>query len=117
MNILHSDVLVLLLDRRPVQVDLWTSAPSYELEFDGIPRTVTATNRMEELKFFLDFSTPITNSTEQILNALHPSSGLIVPIHSRGHGNRSFAFVVSTNIIFYTMHIFLSVMSSLQNKW
>ncbi|XP_074334059.1 uncharacterized protein LOC141671666 isoform X2 [Apium graveolens] len=87
-------IFTLHLDRRPVQVDLWTSAPSYELEFDGIPRTVTATNRIEELKFFLDFSTPITNSTEQILNALHPSSGLIVPIHSRGHGNRSFAFVL-----------------------
>ncbi|XP_017230653.1 uncharacterized protein LOC108205273 isoform X1 [Daucus carota subsp. sativus] len=87
-------VFTLHLDRRAVQVDLWTSAPSYELEFDGIPRTVTATNRMEELKFFLDFSTPITNSTEQILNALHPNSGVIVPIHSRGHGNRSFAFVL-----------------------
>lgn len=95
---------MLVLDRRPVQVDLWTSVPSYELKFNGVSRTVTATNKMEELKFFLDFSSPIINSTDEILNALHPNSGFIVPLPSRNHGNRRFAFEVSTAIDFVPLH-------------
>ncbi|CAK9143303.1 unnamed protein product [Ilex paraguariensis] len=80
------------LDRRPVQVDLWTSIQSYELEINGIPRTVIATNKVEDLTVFLDFSIPITGSIEQIQNALHVNSGNMIPIHSRSHGNRRFAF-------------------------
>ncbi|XP_061368105.1 uncharacterized protein LOC133311103 [Gastrolobium bilobum] len=79
-------------DRRPVMVDFWTSVPSYELKINGIPRTVVATGKPEELIFFLDFSIPIRNSTEQVLNALHVNSGVLTPFHGRSNETRRFAF-------------------------
>ena len=82
-------------DRRPVLVDLWTSVPSYELVINGVPRTVLATNKMEDITIFLDFSIPIINSTEQILHALHVNSGNLIPIHGKTRGNRRFVFEVS----------------------
>lgn len=94
---------MVVLDRRPVQVDLWMSVPSYELVINGVPRTIIATNKMEDLKVFLDFSSPIINSTEQILSALHVNSGNFVPTHSGNHGNRGFVFelknISSTEIV------------------
>lgn len=84
-----------------MEVDLWTSVPSYELGINGVPRTVIATNKMDDLKLFLDFSSPVVNSTVQILNAVRLSSGVIVSVNSRDHGNRKFAFQVSTqNFLF-----------------
>ncbi|XP_057506243.1 uncharacterized protein LOC130789486 [Actinidia eriantha] len=78
-----------VLDRRPVLVDLWMSVPSYELVLNGVLRTVIATNKMEELRVFLDFCSPIINSTEQILTALRVNSGNFIPSHS-GNGNHRF---------------------------
>lgn len=88
------------LDRRPVLADLWTSVPAYELMINGVPRTILATNKMEDLNIFLDFSIPIMNTTEQILNALVVNSGNLVPIHGRNQGNRRFKFQVSN----YSFH-------------
>ncbi|KAI8017251.1 hypothetical protein LOK49_LG04G03527 [Camellia lanceoleosa] len=88
----NGSIFIFHLDRRPVQVDLWMSVPSYELVINGVPRTIIATNKMEDLKVFLDFSSPIINSTEQILSALHVNSGNFVPSHSVNHGNRGFVF-------------------------
>jgi hypothetical protein len=84
------------LDRRPVLLDLWTSVPSYELVINGVPRTVLATNKMEDIKLFLDFSIPIINSTEQILKTFHVNSGNLMPIHGKIHANRRFVFEVSS---------------------
>ena len=70
--------------------------PSYELVIDGVPRTVFATNKMEDLKIFLDFSIPVENSTQQILNSLRVNNGSLTPITSRkNQGNRRFDFEVS----------------------
>lgn len=87
-----------VLDRRPVLADLWMSLPAYELEFNGVPRTVLSTNKMEDLELFLDFSIPIMNSTEQILNAFRLNSGSLIVIHHRCHMNRRFMFKVSRQI-------------------
>lgn len=76
-------------------MDLWTSVSSYELVINGVPRTVLATNKMEDIKIFLDFSIPIINSTEQILRALHANSGTLIPVHDKVQGNRRFVFEVS----------------------
>ncbi|XP_028099416.1 uncharacterized protein LOC114298962 isoform X6 [Camellia sinensis] len=99
----NSSIFIVHLDRRPVQVDLWMSVPSYELVINGVPRTIIATNKMEDLKVFLDFSSPIINSTKQILSALHVNSGNFVPSHSGNHGNRGFVFelknISSTEIV------------------
>ena len=70
------------------------SVPSYELVLNGVPRTVIATNKMEDLRVFLDFSSPIINSTEQILTALRVNSGHFIPSEGR-NGNRRFGFEVS----------------------
>ncbi|BBH00535.1 hypothetical protein Prudu_010547 [Prunus dulcis] len=86
------DVVLSLANRRPVLADLWTSVPAYELMINGVPRTILATNKMEDLNIFLDFSIPIINTTEQILNALVVNSGNLVPIHGRNQGNRRFKF-------------------------
>ncbi|XP_039009849.1 uncharacterized protein LOC120138461 [Hibiscus syriacus] len=88
----NSSTLIVHFDRRPVLVDLWSSIPSYELSINGVPRTVFATNRMEELKVYMDFSIPVINSTEQILNALDVNFGSLIPVNQRTHGNSRFAF-------------------------
>ncbi|XP_030485093.2 uncharacterized protein LOC115701432 isoform X2 [Cannabis sativa] len=90
-------------DRGPVLVDFWTAVPSYELVLNGVPRTVLATNKKEDLKIFLDFRIPIVNTTDQIANALQVNMGNLVPIYSTNQANRRFAFhlnvTVSTVII------------------
>nr|POE80564.1 hypothetical protein CFP56_04919 [Quercus suber] len=88
----NGSTIIIHFDRRPVLVDLWTTVPSNELVINGVPRTVLATNKMEDIIIFLDFSIPIINSTEQILNALHVNSGSLIPIHGKIHGNRRFVF-------------------------
>ncbi|KAJ7970605.1 Transmembrane protein [Quillaja saponaria] len=99
----NGSTMIIHLDRRPVLLDFWTSVPSYELVIRGVPRTVLATNKLEDLIFFLDFSIPIINSTEQILNALHVNSGILMPIHGRDNMNRRFVFqlknIMETKII------------------
>ncbi|XP_047314277.1 uncharacterized protein LOC124918052 isoform X2 [Impatiens glandulifera] len=90
------------LDRRPVQVDLWISVPSYELEVNGHPRTVIATNKSEDLHVFLDFSSPVMNSTLQIMHALQVNSGNFVPSRNNNNGNHRFAYEIkniSTGIV------------------
>jgi hypothetical protein len=91
--------LMAALDRRPVQLDLWTSVPSYELVINGVPRTVLATNKLEDIKLFLDFSIPIINSTKQILKTLHVNSGNLIPIHGKLRANRRFVFEVSSKFL------------------
>ncbi|RDX85024.1 hypothetical protein CR513_33843, partial [Mucuna pruriens] len=88
----NGSTLTIHFDRRPVMVDFWTSVPSYELKINGIPRTVVATSKPEDLIIFLDFSIPIRNSTEQVLNALHVNSGFLTPLHGRSNGTRGFSF-------------------------
>lgn len=80
-------------------MDLWISAPSYLLEINGDPRTILATNKIEDLDIFLDLSKPVVNSTEQILKALHVNSGNLKADHDRSSGNRRFVFKVSTKLL------------------
>lgn len=84
----------MLLDRRPVLVDLWTSVPSYEVKVNKVPRTVLATNKMEDLDIFLEFSDHIINTTTEIVSALQANAGNFKPVHSKTHGSRRFVFKV-----------------------
>ena len=86
-------------------MDFWSAVPSYELVINGVPRTVLATNKKEDLKIFLDFTIPIENSTDQILNALQVSRGKLVSIYSSNQGNRRFDFQVSNK--FHSVCCFL----------
>ncbi|GAV64271.1 hypothetical protein CFOL_v3_07789 [Cephalotus follicularis] len=94
----NGSIIVIHFDRRPVLVDLWTSVPSYELEINGVPRTVLATNKLEKLEMFLDFSIPIMNSTEQILKVLHVNSRSLIPVHNGSLGNRRFVFKLKNTL-------------------
>ncbi|KDP46278.1 hypothetical protein JCGZ_10118 [Jatropha curcas] len=78
----NGSVIIIHFDRRPVLVDLWMPIPSYVMEINGYPRTVLATNKMDDLKIFLDFSVPIMNSTVELLNALRVNSGSILPLNN-----------------------------------
>ncbi|PIA51132.1 hypothetical protein AQUCO_01100163v1, partial [Aquilegia coerulea] len=99
----NGSTIIVHFDRRPVKVDIWTSVPSYELQINKVPRTVLATNKMEDMEIYLDFSDPVVNSTKEIMSVLHANAGNLVPIHSKTHGNRRFVFelrnVSRTNII------------------
>ncbi|PON61303.1 Transmembrane protein [Parasponia andersonii] len=84
--------IIIHFDRGPLLVDFWTAVPSYELVINGVPRTVLATNKIEDLKIFLAFNIPVGNTTEQILNALRVNRGSLVHINGTNQGNRRFAF-------------------------
>ncbi|GAY61077.1 hypothetical protein CUMW_206970 [Citrus unshiu] len=88
----NGSIIVIRFDRRPVLVDLWVSIPAYELEFNGVSRTVLASNKLEDVKIFLDFSIPIMNSTEQILDIFRLNSGNLIAVHGRRRVNRRFVF-------------------------
>ncbi|XP_039124387.1 uncharacterized protein LOC120260879 [Dioscorea cayenensis subsp. rotundata] len=88
----NNSTLILHLDRSLVHVDLRTLIPTYVLEMEKGPRTVLATNKMNKMKFFVVFSVPLANSTNDVLNALDVNSGYFVPISTVGHTNRKFVF-------------------------
>ncbi|KAF7819418.1 uncharacterized protein G2W53_024873 [Senna tora] len=94
--------LIIHFDRRPVMVDFWTSVPSYELIINKVPRTVIATSKTDDMMIYLDFSIPLRNSTEQILNALDVNSGILIPL-GRHNETRRYAFklknILGTEII------------------
>ncbi|KAK6928527.1 hypothetical protein RJ641_007118 [Dillenia turbinata] len=98
-----SSTLIVHIDRRPVRVDLWASIPAYLLGINGVPRTVYATNKMEDVEIFLEFSTPIVNSLDEIQKALLVNPIRYSPIPVRSHGNRRYNFklmnISSTEII------------------
>lgn len=76
-------------------MDFWTLVPSYELQIGQVLRTVLATNKVEELQIFLDFSDSVLNSTQEVLSAMEASTGNLVPVASGSHANRRFAFQVN----------------------
>ncbi|KAI4375389.1 hypothetical protein MLD38_013267 [Melastoma candidum] len=88
----HDSNLVIHIDREPVLVDLWASIPSYALAINGILRTVYATKAISSTEIYLDFSVAVINSTEQIVNALHSSVGVLVPSRGNNRGSRRFVF-------------------------
>ncbi|XP_062010344.1 uncharacterized protein LOC133726750 isoform X1 [Rosa rugosa] len=90
----NGSTIIIHFDRRPVLADLWTSVPAYELVMNGVPRTVLATNKLEDVQIFLGFSIPIINTTEQVLNAMIVNSGKLIPIHRRNQGSREFNFQI-----------------------
>ncbi|KAL6139426.1 hypothetical protein ACLB2K_057730 [Fragaria x ananassa] len=94
----NGSTIIIHFDRRPVLADLWTSVPAYELVMNGVPRTVLATNKMEDVQIFLGFSMPIVNTTEQVLNAMIVNSGKLIPILRRNQGSRQFNFQVGGNL-------------------
>ncbi|WOL18428.1 hypothetical protein Cni_G27223 [Canna indica] len=86
--------LILHFDRRSVSMNLTTHIQKKLLQLNGETRTAEATNTPKDLKVYLSFSEPVLNSSEQILDLLHSSSGLLVPTNRRSLGNRRFGYLV-----------------------
>lgn len=87
---------LLHFDRRNVSVQLRTHVPKKLLQLNGVLRTVEATNNHKNLKVYLYFSEPVVNSSGQILDILHTSSGVISPTNGDNLDNRRFGYMVSS---------------------
>lgn len=86
-----------LSDRRKVSVNMRTLVPQKLLLIDKKMRTVEATNRYQNLRLYLHFSSPVLNSSSEILDVLQTSSGVLLPTSTRSTlGNRRFGFIVCT---------------------
>ncbi|KAL9372733.1 hypothetical protein Peur_034977 [Populus x canadensis] len=83
------------LDRRRVFVDLRIHIPEKLLQLNNEIRTVKATNKYDNLKFYLYFSEPILNSSAEILNSLNTSEGVLLPLSGENLMNRKFGFQVA----------------------
>ncbi|URD81964.1 transposon protein [Musa troglodytarum] len=79
---------ILHFDRRSVFMNLTSHIPERLLQLNGLLRTVQASNSARDLKIDLSFSEPVLNSSEEILDLLHASSGLLVPTNKSNLGNR-----------------------------
>lgn len=86
---------LLHFDRRNASVILRTHVPKKLLQLNGVTRTAVVTNNNKDLKFYLYFSDPVLNSSMQILNNVHASSGSISPTNGDSLGNRRFGYIVS----------------------
>ncbi|URD81963.1 transposon protein [Musa troglodytarum] len=85
---------ILHFDRRSVFMNLTSHIPERLLQLNGLLRTVQASNSARDLKIDLSFSEPVLNSSEEILDLLHASSGLLVPTNKSNLGNRRFGYLV-----------------------
>lgn len=94
-------------DRRSVFVNLRTRVPEKLLQLNNEIRTVQATNDYNNLKVYLYFSTPILNSSAEILSSLNISQGTLLPISGENHGNRRFGFLIAniSNIAIVTISL------------
>ncbi|URD81960.1 transposon protein [Musa troglodytarum] len=80
---------ILHFDRRSVFMNLTSHIPERLLQLNGLLRTVQASNSARDLKIDLSFSEPVLNSSEEILDLLHASSGLLVPTNKSNLGNHA----------------------------
>nr|XP_015882542.1 uncharacterized protein LOC107418369 isoform X2 [Ziziphus jujuba var. spinosa]XP_048322986.1 uncharacterized protein LOC107418369 isoform X2 [Ziziphus jujuba var. spinosa]XP_048322987.1 uncharacterized protein LOC107418369 isoform X2 [Ziziphus jujuba var. spinosa]XP_048322988.1 uncharacterized protein LOC107418369 isoform X2 [Ziziphus jujuba var. spinosa] len=82
-------------DRRIVFANMRIRIPEKLLQLDGQTRTVQATNSYNNLKVHLYFSSPVLNSSQEILNSLSISQGTLVPTSGNNLANRRFGFLVA----------------------
>ncbi|CAN6453168.1 unnamed protein product [Victoria cruziana] len=82
-------------DRREAFAQLTAHVTTKLLQLNAKTRMVDVSNNGSNLKIYLDFSSPVLNSSAEILSALHISTGVLVPILGKFHGNRRFRFKVN----------------------
>lgn len=86
---------LLRIDKRQVFMNVRTGIPDKLLQIDGNIRRVEATNQQRDLMIYLYFSEPVLNSSLEVLNALHASSGVLQPTNRSTLGNRRFGYKVT----------------------
>lgn len=92
-----SAIVTIHFDRRPIAVNLWTAISDTLVQINNVARTVQATNKVTDLIVYLDFTHPVSNTSEELVNALRASSGILKGTHRKSHGNRRFGFEL-TNV-------------------
>ncbi|XP_048329074.2 uncharacterized protein LOC125422293 isoform X4 [Ziziphus jujuba] len=94
-------------DRRIVFANMRIRIPEKLLQLDGQTRTVQATNSYNNLKVHLYFSSPVLNSSQEILNSLSISQGTLVPTSGNNLANRRFGFLVAnvSNVAIVTVSL------------
>ncbi|KAK2442902.1 hypothetical protein P8452_21317 [Trifolium repens] len=83
------------IDRRKVYVNIRTHVPEKLLQLNGETRSVQATNDHNKLKVYLYFSSPILNSSKEVMDSLDISHGSLVPTSAENLGNRRFGFMIA----------------------
>ncbi|CAJ2642179.1 unnamed protein product [Trifolium pratense] len=83
------------IDRRRVYVNIRTHVPEKLLQLKSETRTVQATNDHNKLKVYLYFSSPILNSSKEVMNSLNISHGSLIPTRAENLGNRRFGFMIA----------------------
>ncbi|XP_020584958.1 uncharacterized protein LOC110027752 isoform X2 [Phalaenopsis equestris] len=82
-------------DKRPVFLNIRTRIPDKLLQLNGNIRRVDATNSQRDLMIYLYFSEPVLNSSVQVLNVLHASSGILLPLNGSTLANRRLGYKVT----------------------
>lgn len=88
-----------LADRRDAHVDLRTHVPEKLLQLNSETRTVLATNDYNDLRFYVYFSSPILNTSTEVLNSVKISQGSLQQIDGESNANQRFGYQVSGYII------------------
>ncbi|CAI8610154.1 unnamed protein product [Vicia faba] len=83
------------IDRRKVYVNIRTRVPEKLLRINSETRTIQATNDLNKLKVYLYFSSPIVNSSMEVMSSLNISRGSLVPTSAENLGNRRFGFMIA----------------------
>ncbi|KAL2642981.1 hypothetical protein R1flu_010568 [Riccia fluitans] len=82
-------------DRSIPTVNMWTPIQDTQVQINNEFRTISATNKSEDLIIYLDFSESMITTTAQLLNALRTTGGVLSPTNRKSHGNRRFGFLLS----------------------
>ena len=77
---------------------MWTALPDFDIPIGSGHRTVQATNKISDLRIYLDFNTPITTTAEELLALLNVSTGVLSATHRNTAANRRFGYLVSLNV-------------------
>ncbi|XP_056686161.1 uncharacterized protein [Spinacia oleracea] len=89
-----NSTFVVHFDRRRVSASLRTHVPEKLLQLGGDTRTVQATNSFKNLKVYLYFTEPVSNTSTEILSAINTTQGMLRPINGSSLANRRFGYMI-----------------------
>ncbi|BBN01488.1 hypothetical protein MPTK1_2g07770 [Marchantia polymorpha subsp. ruderalis] len=82
-------------DRSIPTVNMWTPIQDAQVQINNEYRTISSTNRSEDLIVYLDFSESMVTTTAQLLNLLQTTDGVLSSTNRKSRGNRRFGFLIS----------------------
>lgn len=95
-------------DRSIPTVNMWTPIQDAQVQINNEYRTISSTNRSEDLIVYLDFSESMVTTTAQLLNLLQTTDGVLSSTNRKSRGNRRFGFLVcARDLLAITSHLWL----------